>query len=403
MLPLEGLRVLDMTQVLAGPYCTMTLADMGADVIKVERPDRSDRSMGLPMNGEDGATFVALNRNKRSFTVDLKVPDGRQALLDLVDTADVFVENYRPGATRRLGIDHESLRALNSRLIYASISGFGQTGPYAQRPGYDIIAQGMSGIMSVTGMPGGPPVKAGLPITDLAAGLVCANAILVAVLARYRTGEGQYIDTSLFDSALSLSVWESAQLWTTGEVPGPLGSAHRGKAPYQALRAGDGYLTVGVNKEHFWEEFCTVICRQDLRDDERFATNRDRLRNTRALVLELETTLADGTVAHWVDALLAAGVPAGPILNYGQSLADPHTLARGMVQELDHPVEGRLKALGIPAKLSATPGALRSAAPLQGEHTKELLRELGYGGARIDRMLEQGTVLHSDPRQPDRD
>jgi crotonobetainyl-CoA:carnitine CoA-transferase CaiB-like acyl-CoA transferase len=399
VLPLEGLRVLDMTQVLAGPYATMNLADMGADVIKIEGADRAARSMGFAMSGEDGAAFVALNRNKRSFTVDLKDPDGRQALLDLVATADVFVENYRVGVTARLGIDYESLRAVNPRLIYASISGFGQTGPYAARPGYDIILQGMSGIMSVTGTPGGPPMKAGLPVTDLAAGLICANAVLVAVIARGRTGEGQYIDTSLFDAALSMSVWEAAQVWTTGEIPGPLGSAHRGSAPYQALRVADGYLTVAVNKQHFWKKFCAVLGRDDLRDDERFATNRDRLRNLDELVPELEATLAGRTVADWVDTLLAADVPAGPILDYGQSLTDPHTLAREMVVELEHPVEGKLKSLGIPARLSATPGSLRTAAPLQGEHTEELLRELDYDQARIDQLIAQGSVLSAGPRE----
>jgi crotonobetainyl-CoA:carnitine CoA-transferase CaiB-like acyl-CoA transferase len=398
VLPLEGLRVLDMTQVLAGPYATMSLADMGADVIKVEGPERSARSMGFPMTGEDGATFVALNRNKRSFTVDLKDGDGRQALRDLAATADVFVENYRVGVTKRLGIDYESLREINPGLIYASISGFGQTGPYAQRPGYDIILQGMTGIMSVTGTSGGPPVKAGLPVTDLAAGLVCANAVLVAVIARGRTGEGQYIDTSLFDAAMSMSVWESTQVWATGEVPGPLGSAHRGTAPYQALQAADGHLTVGVNKQHFWKAFCAVLGREDLYEDQRFATNRDRLRNLDALVPELESALAADTVAEWVDRLLGAGVPAGPILDYGQSLTDEHTLAREMVQELEHPVEGRLKALGIPAKLSATPGVLRSAAPLQGEHTVELLREIGYDRDRIDRLLAQGSVRTTEER-----
>ncbi len=390
--PLDEYRVLDMTQVLAGPYCTMTLADMGADVIRIEGADPTARRMGWPMKGEDGAAFIALNRNKRSFTVDLKDDDGRRALLDLVATADVFVENYRPGVTARLGIDFDSLRRVNPRLVYASISGFGQTGPYAQRPGYDIIVQGMSGIMSVTGVPDGPPMKAGLPITDLAAGLIAANAILVALLARARSGEGQYIDTSLYDAALSLSVWESAQVWTTGEVPGPLGSAHRGSAPYQALRADDGYLIVAANKPHFWRNLCAVLDRADLENDARFATNEDRLRNLERLVPELEAALAGRTVGDWVDTLLAANVPASPIQNYEQSLADPHTLARGMVQELEHPVEGLLRSLGIPAKLSGTPGRLRRAAPLQGEHTVELLVELGYDQARIDELLAQGSV-----------
>ncbi|WP_218120532.1 CaiB/BaiF CoA-transferase family protein [Geodermatophilus sp. DSM 45219] len=399
---LDGYRVLDMTQVLAGPYCTMSLADMGADVIKVEGPDRTSRRFGFAMTGEDGAAFLALNRNKRSFTVDLKDADGRRALLALVATADVFVENYRPGVMTRLGIDFAALRAVNPRLVYASISGFGQTGPYAERPGYDIIAQGMSGIMSVTGAPGGPPMKAGLPVADLAAGLIGANAILSALLARARTGEGQYIDTSLFDAAMSMSVWESAQVWATGEVPGPLGSAHRGSAPYQALRAADGHLVVAANKPHFWRNLCAVLGHPELEHDPRFATNADRLRNLDQLVPELEAGLAGRTVADWVDTLLEANVPAGPILDYGQSLCDPHTVARGMVQELEHPVEGRIRTLGIPAKLGGTPGSLRRPAPLQGEHTVEVLRELGYDQDRIDRLLAQGSVLSCpDPVAPE--
>ncbi|OZM78113.1 CoA transferase [Pseudonocardia sp. MH-G8] len=387
MLPLEHVRVLDMTQVLAGPFCTMTLADMGADVIKVEQADRAQRRMGFPLTGEDGSGFIALNRNKRSVALDLKDAAGRRALHDLVATADVFVENYRVGVTRRLGVDWPTLQALNPRLVYASISGFGQTGPYADRPGYDLIAQGMSGIMSVTGEPGGPPVKCGLPVSDLAAGLICANAVLVAIIARERTGVGQYIDTSLFEAALALSVWESTELWSTGRVPRPLGSAHRGSAPYQAVRARDGYLTIGVNNERFWRTFCTVIDRVDLIGDARFATNADRRTNLGELVPEIEAALATRTVDDWLGDLLDAGVPAGPIHDYAASLDHPQTRARDMVQQLEHGVEGPMPALGIPAKLSATPGALRTGAPLLGEHTEEVLLEVGYDRAGIDRLL----------------
>lgn len=393
VLPLDNLRVLDMTQVLAGPFCTMTLADMGADVIKVEQPDGDQRAMGFKMTGDDGSGFLALNRNKRSFTVNLKDDAGRQALYDLVASADVFVENYRVGVTQRLGVDWPTLHAINPQLIYASISGFGQTGPYAGRPGYDLIAQGMSGIMSVTGDPEGPPAKCGLPISDLAAGLVCANAILVAVLARQRTGEGQYIDTSLFDAAVALSVWESSELWATGRVPKPLGSAHRATAPYQAVRVKDGYITIGINNEKFWRTFCQLISRADLLEDPRFRTNADRLHNLAQLVPELEAAMAARTREEWLGELLDANMPAGPILDYSESLSDPHTLAREMVQYLDHRVEGRVPALGIPAKLSATPGALRTAAPLLGEHTVELLREVDYDQTRIDRLLAQGSLF----------
>lgn len=393
MLPLESLRVLDMTQVLAGPFCTMMLADMGADVIKVEQPAPAQRAMGFKMTGSDGSGFIALNRNKRSFTVDLKDGDGRKALYDLVASADVFVENYRVGVTKRLRVDWPVLQEINPRLIYASISGFGQTGPYADRPGYDLIAQGMSGIMSVMGAPDGPPVKCGLPITDLGAGLVCANAILVAIIARQRTGAGQYIDTSLFDAAMALSVWESSELWATGRVPKPLGSAHRASAPYQAVRAQDGYMTIGINNDKFWQTFCGLIGRDDLVADPRFATNAERLARREELVLELETALMARTVDEWLNAFLDAGIPAGPILDYAESLSDPHTLARGMVQHLKHPVEGMVPALGIPAKLSATPGALRTAAPLLGEHTEDVLRSVGYEQSEIDRLLAKGSVF----------
>ena len=393
MLPLENLRVLDMTQVLAGPFCTMMLADMGADVIKVEQPSRAQRAMGFKMKGSDGSGFIALNRNKRSFTVDLKNDEGRQAFYDVVASADVFVENYRVGVTRRLGIDFATLQEINPRLIYASISGFGQTGPYAHRPGYDLIAQAMSGIMSVTGHPDSPPAKCGLPITDLGAGLICANAILVAVIARHQTGEGQYIDTSLFDAAMALSVWESSELWATGRVPKPLGSGHRASAPYQAVRAQDGYLTIGINNDKFWHVFCELISREDLVVDERFSTNADRLARIGELVPEIEAALAARTVDDWLNSFLDAGVPAGPILDYSQSLADPHTLARRMVQHLEHPVEGTVPALGIPAKLSATPGSLRTAAPLLGEHTEEVLRDVGYQQETIDQLLSNGSVF----------
>lgn len=399
MLPLQSLRVLDMTQVLAGPYCTMMLADMGADVIKIEQPSPAQRAMGFKMTGSDGSGFIALNRNKRSFTVDLKDDDGRKALQDLVSTADVFVENYRVGVTKRLGIDWPALQTINPRLIYASISGFGQTGPYADRPGYDLIAQGMSGIMSVTGDPDGPPVKCGLPITDLGAGMVCAYAVLVAVIARESTGEGQHIDTSLFDAAMALSVWESSELWATGRVPRPLGSGHRASAPYQAVRAKDGYLTIGINNDQFWQRFCQLVGREDLLVDPRFATNAERLERRDELVPELEEALATRTVDSWLGTFLNEGIPAGPILDYAESLADPHTHARGMVQHLDHAVEGAMPALGIPAKLSATPGALRTAAPLLGQHTEEVLREVGYEQAVIDQLLANQSVFSVDSLQ----
>jgi crotonobetainyl-CoA:carnitine CoA-transferase CaiB-like acyl-CoA transferase len=376
---LAGVRVLELTQVMAGPFCGQVLADMGADVIKVEPPDGGDqsrRSLGFAMRGEDTAAFLAVNRNKRSAAIDLKDPEQRERFYRLVKTADVLIENYRPGVVARLGVDYETLSELNPRLIYASISGFGQTGPYAMRPGFDLIAQGLAGVMSVTGEPGGEPVKCGIPISDLSSGLFCAVAILSAYVARERTGRGQRIDTSLFEGALALSIWETAELWATGRTPEPLGSAHRLTAPYQALRTRDGHITVGGNNQRLWERTCAAVGREDLVQDPRFATNADRMANRAELVAELESALAARDTDDWVDTLEAAGVPVGPIHDYRQVFEDPHTLAREMMVEVEHPVEGTLKALGIPVKLSDTPGAVRRAAPLLGEHTEEVLREV---------------------------
>ena len=383
---LDGLRVLELCQVMAGPFCCQVLGDMGADVVKVEPPgagDQSRRSMGFRMKGEDTAAFLAVNRNKRSVTLDLKDEAHRRAFYRLVETADVLVENHRPGVAARLGVDYETLEPINPRLIYASISGFGQTGPYALRPGFDLIAQGLSGVMSVTGEPGGDPVKCGVPIGDLASGLFCAVGILSAHAARERTGRGQRIDTSLFEGALALSIWETAELWATGRIPQPLGSAHRLNAPYQALRTRDGHVTVGGNNDRLWRRLCEAIGREDLPDDPRFDSNDGRMEHRAALEAALEETLAGHDTDHWVQVLLDAGVPAGPIHDYRQVFEDPHTLARGMMAEMEHPVEGTIRGLGIPVKLSDTPGAIRRAAPLLGEHTEEVLRAAGVDGEAL--------------------
>jgi formyl-CoA transferase len=369
---LDGLRVLELTHVMAGPFCGQVLADMGADVIKVEPPggDSSRRSMGT-------SAFLAVNRNKRSLALDLKDASHRAAFLRLADGADVVLENNRPGVTERLGADYATLSQRNPRLVYASISGFGQTGPYAQRAGYDLIAQGLSGVMSVTGEPGGDPIKCGIPIGDLSAGLFCAVGILSALAARERTGRGQLVDTSLFEGALALSVWEAAELFSTGRVPQKLGSAHRLTAPYQALRTADGHLTVAGNTQPQWERLCAVIGREELLADPRFATNDDRMAHRAELVAELEAALAPGGTDEWVARLEAAGIAAGPIHDYAEVFADPHTQARDMEVAMEHPEEGTVRGLGIPVKLSETPGSVRRAAPLLGEHTEEVLLEAG--------------------------
>ena len=373
---LDGVRVIELCQVMAGPFCGQVLGDMGADVIKVEPPETGDQTrVGMGQHA-----FRAVNRNKRSITLDLKDPGDIAILHQLVETADVLTENFRPGVATRLSADYETLRAINPRLIYASISGFGQTGPYAQRPGFDLIAQGAAGVMSVTGEPGGNPVKAGVPVSDLSAGLFCAIGILSALHSRTTTGEGQRIDTSLWEGALALGIWETAELWVTGKPPQPLGSAHRLTAPYQALRTKDGHITVGGNNQKLWLRLCATIGRADLPDDPRFVTNADRMANLPALVDELEQALAGRTTAEWVDALLEAGVPAGPILDYAQVVADPHTRARAMVVEMEHPEAGTVRALGIPVKLSATPGTIRRPAPLLGQHSDEIRAELDADG-----------------------
>jgi formyl-CoA transferase len=389
---LAGLRVIDLTQAMAAPFCTMNLADMGADVIKVEPPIGEDMRRGSASRNGHSGTFLTINRSKRGITLDLKQPAGVEIMHRLVKTADVFVQNYRPGAATRLGVGYETLAALNPRLIYCSISGFGATGPYASRGGYDLIAQGMSGIISVTGDEDGPPAKAGVPLSDLAAGLFGAYGILCALEHRERTGEGQLVDTSLLEAAMALTVWEATEYWVTGRAPKPLGSAHRLAAPYQALRASDGWFTVGANNDKLFESFCRVIDRPDLAADPRFAGVRERMRHRDALIAEIERTTAKETRAHWLARLDRAGVPAGPINTYPEALADPHALARAMIVDLVHPGAGPIKALGVPVKLSDTPGAVDRPAPLLGQDNAAVLTELGYTEAERRTLKDNGVI-----------
>ena len=394
-LALEHLTIIDLTQVMAGPFCCQLLGDLGADVIKVEpvgRGDATREATGHRLPHGESAAFLAVNRNKRSIALDLGSAAGRAAFHRLVQEADVVVESFRPGVAGRLGVDYPTLRKINARLVYASISGFGQTGPYAARPGYDLIAQAMSGIMSVTGEPTGAPGKCGVPVADLSAGILCAVGILSACLSRTITGRGQAVDTSLYDAALAMSVWETAELWATGKAPGRLGSAHRVNAPYEAFPTRDGYLTIGANNARLWERLCAVLDRPDLLDDPRFAANIDRVRNRAELAAALGDSLSEKDTDEWVELLLAAGVPAGPIRDYHQACADPHTLAREMVVELDHPTEGTVRSLGIPVKLSETAGTIRRVPPGLGEHTDEILRSVGYTDADIGAMRTEGSV-----------
>lgn len=392
-LPLSRIKVLDVSQIMAGPFCCMLLGDMGADVIKVETPgigDQTRKSMGFRLKGEDSGGFLALNRNKRSVEIDLKSPAGLEAFYALVKEADVLVENNRPGVVARLKIDYATLREINPRLVYASISGFGQTGPWSRRPGLDLIAQAMTGVMSVMGHAGQPPVKSSVPLADLGAGLFAAYGILSAIIGRGITGEGQFIDASLFETALSLSVWESAEYWGTGEVPVPIGSANRMSAPYQAVRASDRPFVIGAANQKLWKALCGVIGRDDLVQDARFTDNVLRIRNREVLIAEIEAEFARGTADEWVAALLAAGVPAGPIYDYAEALGSEQAVARDMVLTIDHPVEGKTRALGFPVKLSGTPQQVRHPAPLLGQHTEQVLGEIGLSAERIDALRQAG-------------
>jgi len=391
--PLSGIRVLDLTQFLAGPFCTMVLADLGADVIKIEPPGGEPQRNGLrPSPDTEGLSFLTLNRNKRGIVLNLREQEGRDLFLDLVARADVVVENFKPGTTAKLGIDYDTLRARRPELIYATITGFGERGPWADRPGLDAITQAMSGLMSVTGYPGMDPVKVGVPATDLTSGLFCAVGIVSAYVQRLTTGEGQRVATSLFQAGVAYGIHESSTYWESGVVPEPLGSGHRYAAPYQALRTEDGYVTVGAGTEKLWERFCGAIGRDDLIADSRFTTNIDRMRNLAELVPELEKTLVTDTSEAWTEKIIAAGCPAGPILDYGQVLEHEHTHAVGMVVEYEHPRQGRLKTLGSPVRLSAAPQNGVRPAPLLAQHTEEVLAEFGIDEARVASLREKGIV-----------
>jgi crotonobetainyl-CoA:carnitine CoA-transferase CaiB-like acyl-CoA transferase len=376
-LALEGVRVIDLSAYLSGPYCSMILADHGADVIKVERPGEGDEARRMPpfINGES-APFMLWNRNKRSVALDLKAPHDHALCLDLVREADVFIENFKPGVAERLGLGYEALAALNPRLICCSISGFGQTGPYRARGGFDLMVQAMSGIMSVNGPQDGPPHRVPMAIADIGAGMFAAIGILAALQARTRTGRGQHVDTSLYDAAVSFGLYEAAHLFATGENPPRLGQAHRGSAPYQIFRTSDGWITIGANTQPLWTKLCEVIGRRELVQDPRFGDNAARVANQPALATLVQEALAADTTRRWMELFEAARIPAGPVQSYTEVFADSQVNAREMVAELEHPSAGRTRTLGIPVKLSATPGALRRPAPRLGEHTEDVVKEL---------------------------
>jgi crotonobetainyl-CoA:carnitine CoA-transferase CaiB-like acyl-CoA transferase len=392
--PLSGMTVVDLTRVLAGPYCTMLLGDMGAEVIKIERPDGGDdtRGFGPPYLNGESAMFLAINRNKKSITLNLKHAVAKEILSKLLERADVLVENFRPGTLANLGFGYEAVSRVNPRIIYCSISGFGQTGPYANRGGYDTIAQAMSGIMSATGHPDMPPAKAGVPIADIGTGMFAAFGILCAYIARQRTGEGQRVDTSLLDTSIALSLVESATFLAGGELPSPLGSTHRRNAPHGAFRVKDGYIAIAADSAHFWQRFCQILGLETLLDDPRFKTNADRVANKHLLQGIIEDVTTTREAHYWLEKLDAADIPCGAVNSYAEVFQDPHVLAREMLTEVNHPVAGRVKMTGLNVKLTKTPGALRLPAPTLGQHTREVLHTLGYHEEEIDQFKATGAI-----------
>jgi crotonobetainyl-CoA:carnitine CoA-transferase CaiB-like acyl-CoA transferase len=393
--PLAGLRVVDLTHVMAGPTCTLMLADMGADVIKVEkRPHGDDTRQSIPPKiGDEAASFMMMNRNKRGIALDLKTKGGAQILRRLIAKADVLVENFGSGVMDRLGFGYEALHKEHPTLIYCSLSGFGRTGPYRHRRGFDLVAQAMSGIMSFTGEgPDGTPAKCGPPLSDITAGVIAAMGILAAYAHRLKTGEGQWVETSLYEAALVQTYWQTAIALATGVAPQAMGSAHPLNAPYQAFETSDGWIVVGGANQNNWLRMLEALGTPEMADDPRYLSGADRIAHLKELAAELSERFRTKPAKHWLDALESKGVPCGPVHDMLQALADPQTIAREMVVEVKHSTLGLVKTLGLPVKFSATPGKVRTGAPLYGEHTRDVLREYGFDDQQISVFEKEGAV-----------
>jgi crotonobetainyl-CoA:carnitine CoA-transferase CaiB-like acyl-CoA transferase len=397
-LPLAGFRVLDLTRFLSGPYCTMVLAELGADVIKIEQPHTGDDSRRLaPKIDGESYPFAMPNRSKRSVSLDLKTEQGLAVFRRMAAEADLVIENFRPGVAKRLGIGYDDLKAVREDILYCSISGFGQTGPYRDRPGFDIMAQGMVGFLRMTGEPGGRPAKVGIAINDIAAGATAIYSIMAAEMQRRATGAGQYMDISLVDAGLAWAVWESGAYFGAGEVPQPTGTRHRRSTPYQAYRTSDGYVTIGAANDRLWLRLLTALEKPEWETDPRFATLPDRMANIDELEREIEAITTTRTTDEWIKRVDEAGVPCGPVLTFDETLSDPHVIARDMVAELDHPIIGEMRTIGPPTKFSGLDFAVRGPAPWLGQHTAEVLRETGLGDDEIAALFTDEVVFDAHP------
>ena len=392
--PLDGITVLDLSRVLSGPYCTMMLADMGARVIKLEQPGKGDdtRGWGPPFQNGESAYFMSINRNKESLTLNLKHPDGRRTLEQLIERADVLVENFRPGTLERMGLGYADLSDAHPALVYCSVSGFGHTGPRRHQPGYDAVMQGEGGLMSITGSGDGPAYRLGVAIADIVSGMFAAHGIAMALLARHRTGRGQFVDVGMLDSVAALLTYQAGIYFATDTAPRRMGNRHPTIVPYETLEAADGELVVAVGNDQLWRKFCEVTGLTDLTDDPRFATNQDRVQQHDTLRPLLVERLQTRPAAAWIEALTATGIPCGAVRDLAQVFADPQIIERAMVIALEHPIAGAIRALGVPAKLSDTPGSVRTPPPVLGQHTDGILAELGLSGDEIGKLRANGAV-----------
>ena len=392
--PLDGITVLDLTRILSGPYCTMMLGDMGARVIKVEQPGKGDdtRGWGPPFLNGESAYFLSINRNKESVTLNLKHPDGRRILDTLIERADVLVENFRPGTLERMGLGYDDLAPRHPGLVYCSISGFGHTGPRRLQPGYDAVMQGEGGLMSITGSSDGPAYRLGVAIADISSGMFAAYGIAMALLARHRTGRGQFVDVGMLDSVAALLTYQAGIYFATDTAPKRLGNRHPTIVPYESLEAADGELVVAIGNDQLWRKFCSILGLDALVDDPRFTTNSDRVRAHDELSPLLVDRLRTKPRDEWLKALTAAGIPCGAVRDLAQVFTDPQIIERAMVLVLEHPIAGAIKTLGVPVKLQDTPGAVRTPPPILGQHTKDVLVELGMTSDQIDQLRNDGAV-----------